>query len=113
MSIDSMNKRLSVLRKFIFGKVLWLENRPVAIQINYRAETKRTICIDYINGGVDKSFKGISPGAFLSYIDGRDACDDSRRSGKLLIYSYGKANTEYKDQWCDRVARGFSGVWIP
>ncbi|MEO6993635.1 MAG: GNAT family N-acetyltransferase, partial [Lacunisphaera sp.] len=112
-AIGSMGKTIGSLRKFLFGKVLWLDGGPVAIQINYRADTSRTICVDYVNGGVDKSRKGISPGSFLSYINGREACEDSRRTGKLLIYSYGKANTEYKDQWCNRVARGFTGFWLP
>ena len=109
----SLSKTFGALKKFLFGKILWLGDRPIAIQINYRAETSRTICIDYVNGGVDKSIKGISPGSFLSYINGRNACEESQCTGKLLIYSYGKANTEYKDQWCNRVPRGFTGFWLP
>jgi len=112
-AIAGMKSTLDSLGKFLFGKVLLLNDRPVAIQINYRAETSRTICVDYINGGVDKSFSGISPGSLLSYINGRDACTEAKSRGKQLIYSYGKANTEYKDQWCDRVARGFTGFWMP
>lgn len=109
----SLGKTFAALKKFLFGKILWLDNRPVAIQINYRADTHRTICIDYINGGVDKSLKGLSPGSFLSYINGLNACEESRSNGKLLIYSYGRANTEYKDQWCHRVSRGVTGFWLP
>ncbi|MEO6993566.1 MAG: GNAT family N-acetyltransferase [Lacunisphaera sp.] len=112
-AIGSLKRTIGALQKFLFGKILWLEGRPIAIQLNYRAETARTICIDYINGGVDKSLKELSPGSLLSYINGRDACADSQRSGKLLFYSYGKANTDYKNQWCDRVSRGFTGVWLP
>ena len=112
-AITTMKHNLDHLRSFLFGKVLWLKNRPVAIQINYRAVTSRAICIDYINGGVDKSFSGISPGSLLSYVNGRDACADARHSDKQLIYSYGKSNTDYKDQWCDRVPRGFTGFWLP
>ncbi len=112
-AIASMKRTLGALKKFLSGKILWLEGRPIAIQINYRAETARTIRIDYISGGVDKSLKEISPGSLLSYINGRHASEDSQRSGKLLFYSYGKANTDYKNQWCDRVPRGFTGVWLP
>lgn len=110
-AVEAMTVTLRSLRKFLYGRVLWLKDRPVAIQINYRTETARTICVDYINGGVDKSFNGISPGSLLSYINGRDACAEAAASGKQLIYSYGKANTAYKDQWCDRVSRGYTGVW--
>ncbi len=112
-AIDSMKRTVDSLKRFLFGKILWIEGRPIAIQINFRADTSCTICVDYINGGVDKSYNNISPGSLLSYINGRDACEDGRRSGKLLVYSYGKANTDYKDQWCDRVSRGFSGYLIP
>lgn len=108
-AIGAMKTTLDHLGKFLFGKVLWLKDRAVAIQINYRAETDRTICIDYINGGADKSFNGISAGSLLSYLNGREAWAEAESRGKQLIYSYGKANTAYKDQWCNRVARGFTG----
>lgn len=110
---DSLGKTFSALRKFLFGKILWLGDRPVAIQINYRADTQRTISIDYINGGVVKTLKNLSPGSLLSYINGCNACEDSRQTGKQLLYSYGKANTPYKDQWCHRVPRGLTGWWLP
>ncbi|GLQ86825.1 GNAT family N-acetyltransferase [Dyella flagellata] len=110
---ESLSKTFAALKKFLFGKVLWLDQRPIAIQINYRADTLRTISIDYVNGGVVKTLKNLSPGSLLSYINGCNACEESRQSGKLLIYSYGKANTEYKDQWCHRVSRGLTGFWLP
>lgn len=112
-AVGTLKPTLNRLHRFLYGKVLSLKNRPVAIQINYRAETARTICVDYVNGGVDKSFNGISPGSLLSYINGRDACTEGRAKGKQIIYSYGKSNTEYKDQWCDQIARGFTGFWMP
>jgi hypothetical protein len=112
-AIAALKSTLDRLRQFLFGKVLWLKNRPVAIQINYRAETSRTICVDAINGGVDKSVKEISPGSLLLYINGRDACAEAHSSGKQLIYSCGRSNAGYKDQWCDRIARGFTGFWLP
>lgn len=108
-----LSETLSALRKFLFGKILCLGDRPVAIQLNFRADTRRTICIDYVNGGVDRSHKTFSPGALLSYINGRNACEESKRASKLLIYSYGKANAEYKNQWCRHVPRGLSGFWLP
>jgi Mig-14 len=112
-AIATLKGTLDRLQQFLFGKVLWLKNRAVAIQINYRAETSRTICVDAINGGVDKSVKEISPGSLLLYINGRDACADAHSTGKQLIYSYGKSNAGYKDQWCVRIARGFTGFWFP
>ncbi|HTV84385.1 MAG TPA: hypothetical protein VME63_03215 [Dyella sp.] len=109
----SLGETLSVLKKFLFGKILCLGETPVAIQLNFRADTRRTICIDYVNGGADKSLKKLSPGALLSYINGRNAWEESRLANKLLVYSYGKANVEYKEQWCHSVPRGLSGLWLP
>ena len=111
--LENMKHTLQFLGKFLFGKVLLLKNRPIAIQINFRAETSRTICIDYINGGADRSLDGISPGSLLSYINGRDAWAEANTRSKRLIYSYGKSNTKYKDQWCHRIGRGFTGFWLP
>jgi hypothetical protein len=108
-----LGETLSVLKKFLFGKVLCLGETPIAIQLNFRADARRTICIDYVNGGVDKALKKLSPGALLSYINGRNACEESRLANKLLVYSYGKANAEYKNQWCRSVPRGLSGFWLP
>jgi hypothetical protein len=112
-AIKAMQSTLDSLRTFLYGKVLFLGEKPVAIQINFRSETKRTICVDYINGGVDKSFHGISPGSLLSYINGRLACEEAATKQKRLIYSYGKADAPYKDQWCHRVPRGYAGFWMP
>jgi len=112
-AIGALKRTLDRLHPYLFGRVLWLKDRPVAIQINYRSETSRTICIDYINGGMDKSVNGVSAGSLLSYINGRDACAQARNSGKQLIYSYGTSNADYKDLWCHRIARGFTGFWIP
>jgi hypothetical protein len=112
-AIKSLPETLTRLRPFLYGKALFLPDKPVAIQINFRAETQRTICVDYINGGVDKVFKGISPGSLLSYINGRLACEEAAQKGKTLLYSYGKSDADYKDQWCDRVPRGYTGFWMP
>jgi Mig-14 len=112
-AIRALKCTLDRLHPFLFGKILWLNNRAVAIQINYRADTNRTICVDAINGGVDMSVKGFSAGSLLLYINGRDACAQARAAGKQLIYSYGMSGAEYKDQWCDRVDRGFTGFWLP
>ncbi len=112
-AIGSLKETLSTLHKFLFGKVLIVNERPIAIQINYRADTAPLICIDYINGGVDKSAHALSPGSLLSYINGKTACEEAKASGRQLVYSYGKSDMDYKDQWCHRVGRGFSGFWLP
>ncbi len=113
LAADTLKATLDRLGRFLFGKVLWLKDRPVAIQLNYRAETRRTICIDYVNGGIDKSLRGISTGSLLSYLNGSTACAEARAGGKQLIYSYGRSGAAYKDQWCERIPRGFTGFWLP
>jgi hypothetical protein len=108
-----LSETLSTLKKFLFGKILFIRETPIAIQLNFRADTRRTICIDYVNGGVDRSLRSLSPGALLHYINGCNACQESQLASKLLIYSYGKANAEYKYRWCHRIPRGLSGFWLP
>lgn len=112
-AIGSMKETLAALHKFLFGKVLMINERPIAIQINYRADTDPLICVDYINGGVDKSAHALSPGSLLSYINGKTACEEAKAAGRQLVYSYGKSDMDYKDQWCNRISRGFSGFWLP
>jgi hypothetical protein len=112
-AIGELKGTLDYLKRFLFGKVLWLKTRPVAIQINYRAETTGTVCIDYVNGATDRSLKRFTAGSLLSYINGRNACQQARREGKRLLYSYGRSRPGYKQYWCNPVARGFAGFWLP
>lgn len=93
-----------LLREFMTGSLIYLADQPVAIQVLYRVEAPEWISIEYINGGVDPQQREFSPGSVLSYINTQAAWAEARALGKPLRYSFGRADREYKDRWCNRVA---------
>ncbi|MDE3737573.1 MULTISPECIES: GNAT family N-acetyltransferase [Pseudomonas] len=93
-----------LLHEYLSGSLLLLNGAPVAVQVLYRAESPDWISYEYINGGVDPRAHHLSPGSVLSFINTQAAWEDARARGKMLRYSFGRADREYKDRWCDRVA---------
>ncbi|WP_271412298.1 GNAT family N-acetyltransferase [Pseudomonas sp. Q1-7] len=93
-----------LLREFLGGSLLLLDDAPVAVQVLYRVESPDWISYEYVNGGVDPLAHSLSPGSVLSFINTQAAWEDARARGKRLRYSFGRADREYKDRWCNRVA---------
>lgn len=91
------------LREFMTGSLIYLNDEPVAIQILYRVEAPKWISLEYVNGGVDPQNREFSPGSVLSFVNTQAAWDQAREIGKPLRYSFGRADREYKDRWCNRV----------
>ncbi|MEK1905876.1 MAG: GNAT family N-acetyltransferase [Pseudomonas sp.] len=94
----------ALLREFMTGSVIYLHDEPVAIQVLYRVEAPTWVSLEYINGGVDPQNREFSPGSVLSFVNTQDAWAEARAIGKPLRYSFGRADREYKDRWCNRVA---------
>lgn len=94
----------SLLREFMVGSVVLLEGAPVAVQVLYRVEAPEWVSLEYINGGVDPQSRAFSPGSVLSFVNTQQAWEDARAVGKPLRYSFGRADREYKDRWCRKVA---------
>ena len=92
------------LREFMTGSLLLRHDQPIAIQILYRVEAPRWISLEYINGGVDPQTQDFSPGSVLSFVNTQAAWAEARALGKPLRYSFGRADREYKERWCHRVA---------
>ncbi|WP_070885151.1 GNAT family N-acetyltransferase [Pseudomonas argentinensis] len=90
------------LKDFLWGNYLQLDGKPVAVQVLYRVESPDWISIEYINGGVDPASRDFSPGSVLTFINTQSAWEDARLRGKPLRYSFGRADVEYKDRWCNR-----------
>ncbi|MGP6222498.1 antimicrobial resistance protein Mig-14 [Pseudomonas aeruginosa] len=88
------------LRELLRGSVLLLNDRPIAVQVLYRAEAPGWLSVEYINGGVDPQTREFSPGSVLSYLNTQAAWEEARALGKPLRYSFGRADREYKDRWC-------------
>ncbi len=91
-----------LLREFMTGSLIYLNDEPVAIQVLYRVEAPQWVSLEYINGGVDPQNREFSPGSVLSFINTQNAWSDARALGKPLRYSFGRADREYKDRWCNR-----------
>lgn len=94
----------SLLREFMRGQVLLLNDLPVAVQVVYRVESPNWLSYEYVNGGVDPAAQQFSPGSILSFVNTQHAWEDARALGKALRFSFGRADREYKDRWCNRVA---------
>ncbi|MFP6849776.1 MAG: GNAT family N-acetyltransferase [Pseudomonas sp.] len=93
----------ALLREFMTGSLIYLNDQPVAIQVLYRVEAPQWVSVEYINGGVDPQNREFSPGSVLSFINTQTAWTEARALGKPLRYSFGRADREYKDRWCNRV----------
>lgn len=91
------------LREFMTGSLIYLGDEPVAIQVLYRVEAPRWVSLEYINGGVDPQQREFSPGSVLSFVNTQNAWAEARAIGKPLRYSFGRADREYKDRWCNRI----------
>ncbi|MBD9482754.1 GNAT family N-acetyltransferase [Pseudomonas sp. PDM14] len=92
-----------LMREFMTGSLIYLGDEPVAIQILYRVEAPGWVSLEYINGGVDPQSREFSPGSVLSFVNTQTAWAEARALGKPLRYSFGRADREYKERWCNRV----------
>ena len=99
---DRLAEVFALLREFMTGSLIYLQDQPVAIQILYRVEAPQWVSLEYINGGVDPQNREFSPGSVLSFVNTQNAWSEARALGKPLRYSFGRADREYKDRWCNR-----------
>lgn len=100
---ERMAEVVDLLRELLIGSVIFLNDAPIAIQLIYRVEAAEWISIEYINGGVDPDTRDFSPGSVLSFLNTQSAWEDARARGKVLRFSFGRADREYKDRWCNPV----------
>jgi len=100
---ERMADVLERLRELLIGSVLLLDDKPIAIQLVYRVEAPEWISVEYVNVGVDPETKAFSPGSVLSFLNTQAAWEDARARNKPLRFSFGRADREYKDRWCNPV----------
>lgn len=101
---DHLAEVFGLLREFMTGSLIYLNDEPVAIQVLYRVEAPQWVSLEYINGGVDPQQREFSPGSVLSFVNTQSEWEQARALGKPLRYSFGRADREYKDRWCNRVS---------
>jgi hypothetical protein len=100
---ERMAEVVELLRDLLIGSVIFLNDAPIAIQLVYRVEAPEWISVEYINGGVDPETRDFSPGSVLSFLNTQSAWEHARALGKPLRFSFGRADREYKDRWCNPV----------
>lgn len=93
----------TLMREFMTGSVIMLDEQAIAIQVLYRVESPSWVSVEYVNGGVDPQQQALSPGSVLSYVNTQNAWSDARSLDKPLRYSFGRSDREYKDRWCRTV----------
>ncbi|AZD05975.1 MAG: antimicrobial resistance protein Mig-14 [Pseudomonas chlororaphis] len=100
---ERMAEVIELLRELLIGSVIFLNDAPIAIQLVYRVEAPEWISVEYINGGVDPETREFSPGSVLSFLNTQSAWEQARAIDKPLRFSFGRADREYKDRWCNPV----------
>jgi len=100
---ERMAEMVERLRALLIGSVLFLEDKPIAIQLVYRVEAPEWVSVEYVNGGVDPETRAFSPGSVLSFLNTQSAWEAARALKKPLRFSFGRADREYKDRWCNPV----------
>lgn len=93
-----------LLNEFMVGSFITIDEVPAAFQVLYRVEAPEWVSVEYINGGVDPEYNAMSPGSVLSYVNTQAEWQHARALDKPLRYSFGRADREYKDRWCNRFA---------
>jgi CelD/BcsL family acetyltransferase involved in cellulose biosynthesis len=100
---ERMAEVVELLRELLIGSVLFLNDAPIAVQLVYRVEAPKWISVEYVNGGVDPETRDFSPGSVLSFLNTQSAWEHARTLDKPLRFSFGRADREYKDRWCNPV----------
>ena len=94
---------LELLKEFLFGSVLFLNDAPIAVQLVYQVQSNEWFSAEYVNGGVDPETRAFSPGSVLSFLNTQSAWEQARAANKSLRVSFGRSDREYKERWCNPV----------
>ncbi|MCL1825698.1 MAG: antimicrobial resistance protein Mig-14 [Betaproteobacteria bacterium] len=99
-SAPRMAEVFTLLRDWMIGFVIYLNESPVAVQVVYRVESPQWVSVEYVNGGVDPQTFDFSMGNVLTYLNTDAAREEARAAGKILRYSFGRVGADYKNHWC-------------
>ena len=66
---EHMAEVIELLREWLIGSVIFLNDAPIAVQLVYRVESPEWISVEYVNGGVDPETRAFSPGSVLSFLN--------------------------------------------
>lgn len=100
---ESLYEQLNALRSFLTGKILFLHDKPIAIQILFMAHSPEWVSVEFLNGGVNPEFSRYSPGSVLTSLNTQWISNYAQEQGKQLRYSFGLSDADYKTMWCHQV----------
>ena len=100
---EVLNETFTTFRDMIFGKVLFVDDRPCAFDLNYKVECPTWFYFEDFNGGLDPQFKPLGIGSILLWENILQAKKLAASANKKFIFSLGAYNPawKYKTQWCD------------
>jgi len=99
-----MREQLTALQPYLTGQLIMMNQRAIALQLLFSAESPQWISVEYINSGVDPEYQKLSPGSVLTFVNTLAAEERAISLGKTLRYSFGKSDAEYKERWCNKMA---------
>lgn len=99
----NIKDQLEELKDFLTGKILFVGENPIAIQLLFFTDSPKWISFEFLNAGVDPEFHKYSPGGVLTYLNTQTAHDYAIAQGKQLRYSFGRSDADYKSLWCHQV----------
>lgn len=96
--------QLAVLKDFLTGKILFINDKPIAIQLVFFADSPKWTSFEFLNAGVDPEFHKYSPGGVLTFLNTKLASDYANAQEKELRYSFGRSDANYKSLWCHQIS---------
>jgi hypothetical protein len=99
----TLYEQLNALKNFLTGKILFLHDKPIAMQILFMAHSPEWISVEFLNGGVDPEFYRYSSGSVLTSLNTQWVSNYAQSQGKQLRYSFGLSDADYKSLWCYQV----------
>lgn len=92
---------LKLFRKYLFGYVVFAEDEPQTLHLNYWMQNNHYTCVDFINSGLNTNSNHPSIGSVLFYLNLTKATEESNATNTILRYSFGNHDLEYKARWCN------------
>ncbi|AKM47705.1 MULTISPECIES: GNAT family N-acetyltransferase [Edwardsiella] len=108
-SIHDREMNIKFFVKFkndFLGEVLYLNDKPVGIQLLITSTSTLGFFVDFINIGYDMEIKAHSIGTILMWNNLEKATERAHALALPLHFSFGFMSGKYKQRWCNPVGVG-------
>ncbi len=100
-SKDSFSIILKEYERNVFGNILLLNQKIVALQITYSSYSRYYATFEYVNGSYDLNYHKYSLGSIIYYLNTMKAECLAKSKNLSYRYSFGIDDQEYKKEWCN------------